>query len=67
MFSDFVKNSERYISGNYDIYAPNIDTNNFVVNIKTYYILLDVIEYWKPYKPYPNEIALLVEGKYFIY
>lgn len=58
MFSNFIKNSEMYINKQYDINAPIIDTNNLSVNIETFILLLEVIEYWKPFEPYPNEINI---------
>lgn len=34
--NEFIKNSEKYISGNYSNDAPNIDINNLNVNIGTF-------------------------------
>lgn len=63
-YSNFVKNSERYMLGNYDNNSPDINTDNLIINIETLSSIdgvikvLEVIEYWKPYEPYPNEVNI---------
>lgn len=57
-YSNFVKNSERYNLENYNNDAPDIDINNLSVNIETFSKILDIIEYWNPYEPYPNEVNI---------
>lgn len=59
-FSEFVKNSEVYESGKYEDNSPDIDINNLTVDINTFIKLLEIIEYWKPYKPYPNQISIFL-------
>lgn len=59
MYHEFIRNSERYTFGNYDSEDYlNIDLNNLPINIETFKQLLEIIEYWGPYQPYPNEINI---------
>lgn len=57
----FITNSESYVSGDYDHNNfPDIDINNLSDDMETFILFIKVVEYWEPYKPYPNEVYIFL-------